>query len=565
MDQYEFELQRVEILANQYFKLLTGGRVTTLDPQRPSAEAVLVAGDRIAELGSADELKRMAPEATEIDVSGMVVYPGFIEPHSHVIGYGLAESRAAVFYNRNLAPITSKHEMLDLVSDEVRNRSAGEWITGRGYAISRWPGEELLTRHELDRVAPDNPVALNDLGGHTTMTNSVALQRANITRNTPQPPNGTIFLDESGEPNGILDDAAQAPVFGQIPNPSDDELLEAARVATRNMSRMGITMSAMIRNLFPGGYFANQHRPFFELERRGELPIRIWLMVEGYRDIGKPGEFIYTDAMSSLGIPTGFGNMVRFGPVKVISDGWMDSRSGAEYEDYADRPGHRGYLYRPAEDYTELVLRAHRAGYQLAIHCDGLRSTDVILDAYEHAMERLPREDHRHRLEHVPVLTDIQIERIKRLGLSVCSVPSYRMNSWYKDMMARAYGPERLRLTLRYRSLIDAGVHVFGGSDCHPCEEKWLHPIGQITLNSVDGPPNEAERLTRAEAVSMFTTSAAYASFDEDEKGTFSVGKLADFTVLSDDPLTVSDDELRSIKVHKTIVGGDVVFDDRAD
>jgi predicted amidohydrolase YtcJ len=547
-------------MANPYFKILTGGRVVTLDPARPKAGAVLTAGDRIAALGSTDQLKQMAPDATEIDVSGMVVYPGFIEPHSHIIGYGLAESGAAAFYNRNLASITSKEEMLDLVREEARARTAKEWITGRGYAISRWPGEELLTRAELDQVAPDNPVALNDLGGHTTMANSMALQLAGITRDTPQPPNGAIFLDERGEPNGILDDAAQGPVFSQIPNPSDQELLTAARTATNNMVRMGITMSAMIRNLFPGGYFANQHRPFFEMEQRGELPIRIWLMVEGYRDIGNPGEFTYTDSLTSLGIPTGFGNMVRFGPIKIISDGWLDSRSGAEYEDYADRPGQAGYMWRPGEDYADLIARAHNAGYQLAIHCDGLRSTDIILDAYERALEQSPRDDHRHRLEHLPILTDQQIERIRKLGLLVCSVPSYRMNSWYKEMMARAYGPERLPMTLRYRSLIDAGVHVFGGSDCHPCEEEWLHPIGQIALNAVDGPPNESERLTREEAVRMFTSGAAYASFDEDRKGTIEVGKLADFTVLTDDPLTVTDDELRKIQVTSTIVAGEIMY-----
>lgn len=217
-------------------------------------------------------------------------------------------------------------------------------------------------------------------------------------------------------------------------------------------------------------------------------------------------------------------------------------------------------MWRPGEDYVDLISRAHNAGYQLAIHCDGLRSTDIILDAYERVLEQSPRDDHRHRLEHLPILTDQQIERIRKLELLVCSVPSYRMNSWYKDMMARAYGPERLPMTLRYRSLIDAGVHVFGGSDCHPCEEEWLHPIGQIALNAVDGPPTDSERLTREEAVRMFTSGAAFASFDEDRKGTIAVGKLADFTVLTDDPLTVTDDELRKIQVKATIVAGEVMY-----
>lgn len=547
-------------MANPYLKIFVADRVVTLDPERPDAEAVLVAGDRIAALGSADHLRGMAPDATTVALPGAVMYPGFIEPHSHVIGYGLVESRAATFYHRNLAPITSHEQMLDLVSDEVKSKDEGDWITGRGYAISRWENEIILTRDELDRVAPDNPVALNDLGGHVTMTNSPALRLAGINRDTPDTPNGEILRDERGEPNGILHDHAQFSVFSAIPLPTDDELLEAGRVAVNNMARMGITMVAQIRNGLPGGYGPEQHRPFFELERRGELPIRVWLMVEAYRNIGDPDDFVYLDALAALGQPTGFGGKVRVGPIKVISDGWMDSRTSANYEPYADTPESRGLMYREPDAYRELVWRAHRHGYQLAIHCDGQRSTDVILDAYEEALQRMPRADHRHRLEHVPILSDQQIQRIRDLELLVCSVPSYRMNPWYKEMISRAYGPERTPLTLRYRSLRDAGVHVFGGSDCHPCEEEWLHPIGQMYLNAVEGPPNPSERITRAEAVRMFTTDAAYASFDEDRKGTITPGKWADLTILSDDPLTVSDDALRNISVQMTVVGGEIVF-----
>ena len=548
-------------MADPEIRIFTADRVVTLDPERPSAKAVLVAGETIADIGTLDQMRGQAPEAPVVQIDGGVIYPGFIEPHAHVIGYGLVESRVAIFYHRNLAPITSKEEMLELVAEEARSRPPGEWITGRGYAISRWENEELLTRWDLDRVAPDNPVYLNDLGGHTTMTNSMGLRLAEITRDTPQPFNGTIFLDDSGEPNGILHDGAQGAITSMIPLPTDDELLEAARVATQQMARMGITMSAMIRNGLPGGYGPEQHRPFFRLEEQGELSIRIWLMTEAYRHIGQEGDYLYLDALRSLGIPTGHGDMVRFGPVKIISDGWLDSRSGARYVFYADTPGHPGYMYRPPDDYTELVWRAHSAGHQLAIHCDGERSTDIILDAYEAALERMPRDDHRHRLEHLPILTDEQIKRIADLGLIVCSVPSYRMNDWYKAMMERAYGPDDLQRTLRYRSLIDAGVHVFGGSDCHPCEELWLHPMGQIALNSVDGPPNPAEKLTREEAVAMFTTAAAHASFDEDRKGTIAPGKWADLTVLADDPLTATDEDLRGIQALMTVVGGRIVYD----
>lgn len=544
------------------------GRVLTLDEDRPEAEAVLVAGERIVEVGRARRLTEIAPEAEAVDLEGRVLFPGFIEPHSHVLGYGLAESRAAVFYNRNLAPVTSREELLDAVRDEAREREPGEWITGRGFSPDRWPDRSLPDRDELDRVAPDQPVALNSLGGHILLCNTRALEAGGVTADTPDPENGVVYRDAGGRPTGPLKDGAMLPVFSRVPTPSDDELLEAARVATRRMAAMGITTVHHIRNWLPGGYGPEQIRPFVEMERRRELPIRVWLMVEAYENIARVGDYRHVDSLASLGLRTGFGDRVKLGSVKVIVDGWLDARTSANYEPYADAPELRGYCWREADvsDYRELVWRAHRAGFQLAIHCDGIRSTDIILDAYEEALQRLPRDDHRHRLEHVPILTDEQIERIASLGLSVCTVPTYRMEPWYKAMIARAYGEERARrLTLRYRELLRAGVHVFGGSDCHPCEDRWLSPLGQIRLNSVEGPLEPSNRFSREEAVAMFTTAAARASFEEHEKGRIAPGYLADMVVLDGDPLTVPDGQLGEIRVLRTLVGGETVYQaDRA-
>ncbi|MFQ5744762.1 MAG: amidohydrolase [Acidobacteriota bacterium] len=546
--------------------MFTNTRVVTLDPHQPTGEAVLVAGERIAAVGAEKQLQQLAPVAEVVDLGGKVLFPGFIEPHSHVMGYGLAESRAAVFYNRNLAPVRGREELLQLIREETiereKQQKKGEWITGRGYAVDRWPDRSLLTRQELDEVAPDNPVALNDLGGHLLLCNSRALELGGVDRATPDRANGVIVRDDSGAPSGPLKDGAMLPVFSKIPRPTDAQCLEAARVAVTNMARLGITTVHHIRNWLPGGYGPEQIWPFVVLEWRGELPIRVWLMVEAYQNIAQVGDYKHVDALESLGLRTGFGHRVKVGPVKIIVDGWLDTRTSANYEPYADAVEMRGYTWREdPDDYKELVWRAHRAGFQLAIHCDGLRSTDIILDAYEEALRRLPRTDHRHRFEHLPVLTDEQIERIAALGASVCTVPSYRMEPWYKEMIVRAYGEERARrLAQRYRSLKQAGVHVFGGSDCHPCEEKWLSPLGQIHLYSVEGPLDEAEKFSREEAVRMFTTEAAKASFEEDDKGKIVAGALADMVVLSGDPLTVPDDDLLKIRVECTLVGGETVY-----
>jgi len=539
-------------------------RVVTLDPERPEAGAVLTAGERIVAVGDDAALERAAPDARTVDLGGRVLFPGFVEPHSHVLGYGLAESRAAVFYNRNLAPVTSREELLEAVHEDAREREPGSWITGRGFSLDRWPDRTPPTRDELDRVTSEHPVALNSLGGHILLCNSAALEAGGVDADTPDPENGVIYRDASGRPTGQLKDGAMLPVFSRVPTPTDEQLLEAARVAVRRMTAMGITQVHHIRNWLPGGYGPEQIRPFVDLERRGELPLRVWLMVEGYENIARVGDYRHVESLASLGLRTGFGDRVRLGPIKVIVDGWLDARTSANYEPYADAPELEGYCWREEDvsDYRELVWKAHSAGFQLAVHCDGVRATDIILDAVEDALERLPRDDHRHRLEHVPILTDEQIERIAELGLSVCTVPTYRMEPWYKEMIVRAYGEEKARRqTLRYRELLRAGVHVFGGSDCHPCEDRWLSPLGQIHLNSVEGPLDPANRFSREEAVAMFTTAAARASFQEDEKGRIAPGHLADMVVLDGDPLTVPDDELADLRVLRTVVGGETVYE----
>jgi len=521
-----------------------------------------VGGGEILGLGTNEHVHDLAPQADVFDLDGATVLPGFIESHSHLIGLGLTRARSAIFYNMDLAPIGSREDMLDAVADEVRQRPNGEWVTGRGFAYDRWPEKRLLTADELDYVSPDHPVALNSLGGHIMMTNNLGLRQAGINKEFIAPDNGTVEKDAgTGQPTGILHDAGMFSVVNAIPTPTESELLEAARSAVDLLVRLGFTQAHHIRNILPGGYGPEQLRPFVRLHDQGELPLRLRFLTEAYTSIGKVGDYTYIDALRRLGQTAGFGGRIKYGSIKVVSDGWLDARSGAQYEEYEDEPS-KGYMYRPPEDYKSLISRAHSANLQMVVHCDGLRSLDVILDAYEAAQEETPREDPRHRLEHVSIVTDAQIERIAKLGLMVCNVPTYRNNPWYKDMIRRAYG-DRSRLCLRYKSLQEAGVVVFGGSDCHPGLDEWLSPIGQIYLDSVEGPLDPAEKLSREDAVAMFTTRAAYGTFEESTKGTIEIGKYADLTVLTGNPLTVPDDDLMGISVLLTVVDGDVVYDGR--
>lgn len=310
----------------------TNGHVVTLDSNNPTSEAILVGGGDILGLGSNEQIHDMAPHADVFDLDGATVLPGFIESHSHLIGLGLTRARSAIFYNMDLAPVISREDMLDLVADEVRQRPIGEWVTGRGFAYDRWPEKRLLTADELDHVSPDHPVALNSLGGHIMMTNHLALQRADIDQDFVAPGNGTIKKDaRTGQPTGILHDAGMFSVINAIPTPSESELLTAARAAVELLVRLGFTQAHHIRNILPGGYGPEQLRPFVRLNDNGELPLRLRFLTEAYISMGKVGDYTYIDALRRLGQTAGFGGRIKYGSIKVVSDGWLDARSGAQY------------------------------------------------------------------------------------------------------------------------------------------------------------------------------------------------------------------------------------------
>ena len=540
------------------------GRVVTLDARNTMAEAVLVAGNRIAAIGSDIGIAAMAPAAEVVDLAGRVLFPGFIECHAHVMGYGLVESRASLFMNLNLAPVRSRRDLLDMVADEARGRPAGEWIMGRGFPLWTWDDPALPTLAELDRAAPGNPLFLIDMSGHVDVTNSLGLAAMGYTAATPDPANGRIERDASGNPTGVLKDGAALPLYDHVPLPTAGEYLDAVRVAAANLVGMGVTTVHTLRNALPGGYRSDQYRPFMELAQRGELPLTVRLLVEAYRNIGREGDDEHLRALTGLGLRTGFGDRVVIGGVKILSDGSLDSRTSCHYEDFADAPGERGYMWRPPGDYAAMIRHAHGHGLQIAVHCNGERSTDVILDAFEDALEACPRADHRHRLEHVPLLSDNQIERIRRLGLAVCAAPSFRFEPRFKEMMVHLFGETRVReKAFRYRTLAEAGVPVFGGSDCHPCIPRWINPLGQIRLVSEEGPFDASERFGREQAVRMWTSEAARAGFEEASKGSIEVGKRADLVVLSGNPLEVPGAALENIRVDLTMVDGEIVHDRR--
>jgi len=542
---------------------LVDGTVLTQDDDRPEAEAVGVVGNRIAAVGATDEVLDSVVDPEVVDLDGRVLLPGFIDAHQHPLGFGLG--RAGIWID--CAGVESVEELVAMAEERAESTPDGEWVFGRGWPMARL--DRLPTREDFAGRVESNPVWLNDLSGHLWVLNDVAVDRIGLEEVAEPPERGRIDRDTDGTPTGVLRDCTPFE-FAEMDAPVDDgEIREALRATMRTVTAFGITTIGQIGiRIPPGTYGTERVRPWLELERAGELDVRVRLMLEPYEHIHAAGESTYLDELADLGFQTGFGSdRVRLGPLKIIADGWQDAWSGYMQEPYAGaQDGERGYLKRAdPEDYRRMVRAATEAGLQVAIHADGDASAEVILDAFESVAEAYPERfaELRHRFEHARVLTDEQVERIADLGIDVCAAPvAYSREPWYLDMLRENLGPEREHELLRHRSLHERGVVVSGGSDLHPGVDEWMSPLSSIEALVARGPADE--RFTVEEALRIYTINGAHSYREEDRLGSVTPGKLADLVVLDGDPRSVPPDAIGDIGVETTVVGGEVVHDDGA-
>jgi hypothetical protein len=535
------------------------GNILSLDEQDHTYEALTIEGDRILALGNTKEIlscKRKGER--EIDLQGKTVMPGFIDAHCHIMSFGLNLKTWL-----GVPEVSRVEEILAKLAGRVCVTPVGEWIKGRGWCKGRL-NDKLPTRYDLDKVAPDNPVVIIDATGHLAVVNTYALKLAGITKDTTLGVGGKIDKDPyTVEPTGILrEHALYHFAWMKGPTPSEEELVEACRLMCLKAARQGLTTFHLIMIPFPSsdatrmGYSPEELKPFFTLERRGELPIRVWLKVQAYQFGGKGDDHTFIDRLTGLGLVGQFGNnWLKIGSVKIICDGAIMANTGALREPYDSDPETRGVINYTHTQLNALVEKIHRAGFQIEIHAHGDRAIDLTLNAYEKSLERYPRLDHRHIITHVRLMHDDQIEKIKRLGLIVNGVPG--VNGWEPSRLrseAFNVGDKRAPLLSRLRTLIDKGVIVAGGSDCHPC-----HPYGPLHFIQAAVTPAHFSfepPLTVKEAVRLWTVNSAYESFEENLKGSLEPGKLADLVILKDDPFKVDKNQIEHIPVLETWVGG---------
>jgi predicted amidohydrolase YtcJ len=483
-----------------------------------------------------------------IDLKGRLVIPGFIDTHIHPSMAGALLTGDMDF--KTLRP-ESIHQLQEIVRKKASEIPSGEWIQGWGYDEERFTEGKLPNRWELDEAAPDNPVFLVQTCGHVAAANSIALEIGGVSKDVPDPKQGIIDRNPDGEPTGVLRNRAQRLVKGHLPPRGRQRMKEALRVALERLASQGVTS---IHDAWSGPALI---RIYQELLSEGRLPVRVGLMPP----IANQFEGDYLQQLTSLGLQTGFGSpMLRFVGAKVALDGMLRSGTAALREDYVGTEGDRGLLTIDIDVLQEKVITCHAAGIRVCIHAEGDRGIDAALDAVEVAKEETPEVELRHRIEHFGLCHPDQMTRMKRLGV----IPSVSIN-FIRDIgegYEKVLGQERSEWVYPMKSLEE---HDIVGS----CNSDWPVSVGNpmIGLHSAvarktwkDNDLGASQGIIVKEAVRAYTWNGAYASNEEDVKGSIEVGNLADLAVVDRNILTVPVNEILDAKVDMTLVGGRVVY-----
>jgi predicted amidohydrolase YtcJ len=531
--------------------LLVNANVLTIDPGRPAASAVAVAGGRIVGIYDGE------PDVTAkdvIDLRGLTLIPGFHDAHNHMIGFGLSLTEVDLRTG-------SQDELYARVAARAAGTPEGKWIIGSGYDQNRTGAHPH--RDALDAIAPNHRVWLKHTSSHMCVVNSLVLADLGIGETVPQVDGGRVTTDAAGRPTGLLEERAQE-LVGNLTHPYPlATLTDAVDAAGRRYLAEGITS---VTEAGVGGGWIGQSpvelAAYVNARDQGRLHVRVELMVisDAFHPLGAhPSDGIETGI--DLGLRTGFGDdWLRLGPMKIFTDGSLVGRTAAMSAPFEGDPGNSGYLQADADQLTEMIVEAHRAGWRVAAHAIGDRAIDLALDAFADAADQYPRVRPRHRIEHFAAARPDQVARAAKLG--VVAVGQGRFASELGDGMLAAVGAERAAWLYRQRSLLDAGLVLPGSSDRPVASGAPLLGIhDMVNRRTATGAPfNVAEAITPAEALRAYTWGSAYASKQERIKGSITPGKLADFTVLSEDPTAVAPDRIAGLEVVATFLDGDLRY-----
>ena len=522
--------------------ILYNGNIITIDERRARAEAVAIAGGRFSAVGdNKSVLGLTARGTTKIDLGGKTVVPGFIDAHTHPAVAGRMHLRQLDCDLRSIAAIQNA------ILERAARTPPGEWVLGFKYDDTKTEDGRPLTRTDLDAAAPEHPVFISHRGGHTGYVNSRAFERAGVTKGTPDPAGGRFDRNpETRELTGRISERATEVLDKIIPeNYSRADYRAGVKLISEMLSRAGITS---VHDAY-GSH--NDLRAYQDAREAGELSVRVYCLI-GHSEV---------DQMLAAGIRSGFGDeWVRVGAIKMTADGSISERTARLSQPYVGRPDDFGIEVMPEEELFAKAKKAHEADWQIGIHANGDVAIDTVLRVYERLQKEYPRRDPRFRLEHCTVINDRLVQRMRSLGAIPTPFASY---VYYHGEKMRDYGPERLEHMFALRSFLDGGVKAAPGSDYPPGPfEPMMALQSAVTRTDIRGHVwGPRQRIAVEEAIRVQTLHGAYASFEEDLKGSIRRGKLADLVVLGRDPLRENPQKLVEIPIERTMVGGRWVFE----
>jgi predicted amidohydrolase YtcJ len=542
--------------------ILSNGNIYTANDRQPQAQAIAVRNDRIVYVGTNAGAKQYQGANTRVvDLHGMTVLPGMTDAHYHFIGVGAREM------NLNLEGITNLQDFLAKVKTRVDQAKPGDWVTGRGWIETFWTPPVFPTRWDLDKIAPDNPVFLTRADGHGAVANSAALKIGGVTKETKDPFGGQVVRDkDSGEPTGMLLDNAQGLVSRHIPAAGEGNTEQAIMLADQRSIMLGWTQ---VQD--PGGSYRDVEL-YKKLYGEGKLKIRIYKAVYG------PGSEA-NRLLKEGPIIEAFDNHLNVRSIKVVSDGALGSRGAALLKPYSDVPEIKepdgsmkpnvGFLRVKEEDLMPMLKEALQKGIQVETHAIGDWANRFILDEYEKALNAVPPAQRkirnpRWRDEHAQIINPADIPRFKQLGIIPSMQPSHAIGDLH--FAPSRLGLERLKGAYAWQSLLQNGLIIPGGSDA-PVErgEPMIEFYAAVARKDIRGFSGEGwhpeEKVTREQALKMFTIWPAYAAFEENLRGSIQVGKLADLTVLSADIMKIPEMDILKTHCVMTIIGGNIVFE----
>jgi predicted amidohydrolase YtcJ len=522
--------------------VVLGATVLTMDDAQPVAEAIAIRGDRILAVGSTEAVRGfVGPDTLEIDASGKTVTPGFIDSHAHPLG-----AREAVGVNVGYRSIV---EVQQALAQKAAKSPPGVWIIGVMYDDTKFIEGRPLTRRDIDEAVPDKPVFVRHRGGHTAVVNSAGFAIAGITAETPDPEGGK-FYRENGELTGKVAEHAMDPLrmAGSWPVVTRELMQESVRLTSARMASKGLTSTT-------DAYGTRQNWiAYQDALAAGEMNFRLSFM-PGAHARGAGSQEIYT-GLKAAGMRSGFGDeMLRLGAVKYAADGSASERTMSMSTPYEGRPDDFGILTMTQDAIDEAVDDAFENDFRIGIHANGDVAIDRVLSAYERVLKDHRGPNPRFRIEHCSLVNDDLLRRIKAIG--VVPTPFYTY-AYYHGNKWVEYGPKKMEAMFAHRSFLDWGIPVAPASDFTPGPYEPMMAIqSMVTRKDMQGRVwGGSQRISVEQALKVCTMHGAYASFEENIKGSLTPGKLADYVILGEDPRSTDPDRIIDIPVLRTVLGG---------